>query len=525
MRSIIDWSTLTDQKTFLTAVEYCLSDRAQVLQLFWNWGQGRSLPVYFWNPGSTTIQQLANTNGQCHLQPTEWQIDEVDVLQFLLHHSQPGIYLIEGVLETDSSGELSNSRLYQLANAYHQLNGAEQQHWVLLSEQVELPLNLQPLIPTLVNELPDRAQIQHLVIALLNQTQLTTSAPSEDRLIRACQGLPTGEIAIVLERLLPFVESIDQLAERLVIHKTEKLSGRGLEFIAEPDIPNAGGLDLLDARLERICTLFNPDAQKHYGLAFPRGMILWGPPGTGKSLSAKLAAKKMGTPLLAVDWNAIPDDKTLRFLLQTAEAMAPCILYFDDFEKGFDNFQGGDGGLSRRRTGKLLTWMQEHQSQVFVMATVNRLGMMPPELIRRFEEEIYFIDLPNEGARYDVFNLHLAKYFPDFAEAQRTGVSPWSDRQWRMLLVEDRLCTPAEIGNAVRRVAQEAFFRLSQAGRIGEPLSLVFEEMLEQRSQFTPSLEREEGAILEIRNKATFAKPASGPDVSIFARPQQELFE
>jgi SpoVK/Ycf46/Vps4 family AAA+-type ATPase len=297
-------------------------------------------------------------------------------------------------------------------------------------------------------------------------------------------------------------------------------------LIAAPDVPTAAGLDLLDARLELIRTLFAPEAQQLYGLRFPKGMVLWGPPGTGKSLSAKLAAKKMGVPLLAVDWAAIRSESELRFLLQTAEAMSPCVLYFDDFDKGFAGWDSNsEGGLARRRAGKLLTWMQEHHSQVLVVATVNRLGMLPPELIRRFEEEIYFVDLPHDGARYEIFNLHLAKYFPAFGVACQTGVSPWSERQWRQLLVDYRLCTPAEIGNAVRRVAQEAYYRLVQAGRVGEALSVTCEDLLEQRWTFTPALEREEGAILEIRNQAPFAKPAAGADRSVFARSPQELFE
>ena len=101
----------------------------------------------------------------------------------------------------------------------------------------------------------------------------------------------------------------------------------------------------------------------------------------------------MGVPLLAADWGALrgatayESEQNLRFLLATAEAMAPCVLYFDDFDKGFAGWNSdADGGVSRRLSQKLLTWMQEHQSPVFVMATVNRLGMLPVELQRRVDD-------------------------------------------------------------------------------------------------------------------------------------------
>lgn len=161
-------------------------------------------------------------------------------------------------------------------------------------------------------------------------------------------------------------------------------------------------------------------------------MVLWKPPGTGKSLSAKLAAKKMGLPLLAANWGILlsspnPDfpsetlhDRALKEFIAVVTSLAPCILYWDDFDKGFTGWDSNaDGGIARRLSAALLTWMQEHQEPIYTIATVNRLGMLPPELVCRFDD-IFFIDLPHVGvaspqemgARYEVFNLHLAKYFP-----------------------------------------------------------------------------------------------------------------
>jgi hypothetical protein len=530
-RTLFDWTALADRGTFIAGIEYFLTDRGQIFQHFQHWGEERSLPVYFWNPGCSSIQQLGNREAENTVstvfQPTTLAERDCDIIQYLLDTQQPGIFLLEGVLQFDERGQLSDRLTYQLSNAYQQLSwGKICQYWVLLSEQIELPPSLQPFIPVLVNALPNLQQIAQIVEQFCqSHHNLQTDADARTRLTRACQGLSAGEIDLVLVQSLPFAQSVGQLAQMVLSYKLAKLSGRGLDFIADPDVPTAAGLDLLDARLDLISALFNPEAQKQYGLKFPRGLILWGPPGTGKSLSAKLAAKKMGVPLMAVDWASISSDRELRFLLATAEAMAPVVLYFDDFDKGFAGWDSNaDGGLSKRRAGKLLTWMQEHQSQVFVIATVNRLGMLPLELQRRVDD-IYFVDLPHDGARYDIFNLHLAKYFPAFREAQKMGISPWTDDQWHVLLTEYRLCTPAEIGNAVRRVAEEKYFQLDRAGRLGDPLEITFEEMKQQRWHFTPAMIREENQMLEIRNNATFAKPVAGPDRSKFARPRKELFQ
>ncbi|WP_353933043.1 AAA family ATPase [Okeanomitos corallinicola TIOX110] len=263
--------------------------------------------------------------------------------------------------------------------------------------------------------------------------------------------------------------------------------------------------------------MLQPEAQK-YNLKFPTGMLLWGPPGTGKSLSAKLAAKKMGLPLLAANWGVLlgspHPDRALKEFIALVTSLAPCVLYWDDFDKGFAGWDSNaDGGVARRLSAALLTWMQEHQEPVYTVATINRLEMLPAELVRRFDD-VFFVDLPHEGARYEVFNLHLARYFPAF----RGNDSPWSDEQWRRLLTEYRICTPAEIGNAVRRCAERAFAQ-------GKPGRIEFEDLLRQRSHFTPAMERESEQMQAIRNQAIYAQPVSSEDVSRFAYQHQELFE
>jgi SpoVK/Ycf46/Vps4 family AAA+-type ATPase len=393
---------------------------------------------------------------------------------------------------------------------------------VLLEDFINLPLNLQPLIPVFSVPLPGPLQVQDSVKTFfkakaVTQHQIDTLAA----VVQACLGLPLGEIQVLLKRWATPDQSITDLAALILQHKQMKLRGRGLEFIAEPDVPYAGGLDLLSDWLDRVAALLSPEAER-YGLNFPRGMLLWGPPGTGKTLSAKLAAKKMGVPLLATDWGAIiasgNSDQVLRDQLSVINSLAPVCVLFDDFDKGFAGWDSNaDGGVARRLSGKLLTWMQEHEEPVFMIATVNRLGFLPVELQRRFDD-IFFVDLPNEGAVYEIFNLHLARYFPLFQNAIAQESSPWSDDQWRRLLIAYRLCTPDEIGKAVQRCAQEAFYQ-------GRPAQIQLDDLLEQRRRFVPAMVREANQMYEIRNNATYARPAAGPDHSRFARPQQSLYQ
>ncbi|BAZ09610.1 AAA ATPase central domain-containing protein [Calothrix sp. NIES-4071] len=177
-----------------------------------------------------------------------------------------------------------------------------------------------------------------------------------------------------------------------------------------------------------------------------------------------------------------------------------------------------DGGISRQLAGKLLTWMQERTSQVLVMATVNRLEFLPPELVRRFDD-IIFVDLPHTGARYEIFKLHLAKYFPGL---------DFSEQDWWRLFAETKLLTPAEIALVVRKTAEEAFYRNSKQflneELVFQPLQVTVRDFIEQRYSFTPSMIREEDKIVEIRNKAFYARPAASPDKSRWAKAPSVLF-
>jgi len=191
-----------------------------------------------------------------------------------------------------------------------------------------------------------------------------------------------------------------------------------LEYIEAPtDLDSIGGLLNLKSWLHRRQLAMNKDAQS-FGIPAPRGILMLGVQGAGKSLSAKAVATAWQRPLMKLDPGTLYDryvgesERRLRDALRQAEMMAPIILWIDEIEKGFASAAGQstDGGLSQRMFGTLLTWLQEHKAAVFTIATANNIDALPPELLRKGRfDEIFFVDLPTLEARAQIFSIHLSK--------------------------------------------------------------------------------------------------------------------
>ena len=205
--------------------------------------------------------------------------------------------------------------------------------------------------------------------------------------------------------------------------KRALLSGDGvLEPVESPaTLDEVGGLSHLKAWLKQRERSFDSEAAD-FGLSPPRGVLLLGVQGAGKSLCAKAIATAWGRPLLRLDPGSLYDryvgesERRLRSALEQAEAMAPMVLWSDEIEKGFASAasQSTDGGLSQRMFGTLLTWMQDHRSPVFLVATANNIDALPPELLRKGRfDEIFFVDLPGEEARRMIASIHLGRRSQD----------------------------------------------------------------------------------------------------------------
>jgi SpoVK/Ycf46/Vps4 family AAA+-type ATPase len=193
-----------------------------------------------------------------------------------------------------------------------------------------------------------------------------------------------------------------------------------LEFVkSDVDIADVGGLENLKRWLKKRDKSWLEPAQK-YGVPAPKGVLLTGVPGCGKSLIAKAIGSAWQLPLLRLDVGRVfgmyigMSEENIRSALRTAEAVAPSILWVDEIEKGFAKSGEGDGGTGARIFATFLTWMQEKTKAVFVIATANDISALPPEMLRKGRfDEIFFVDLPTKRERADIFALHLRKKIKD----------------------------------------------------------------------------------------------------------------
>ncbi|MDH3999415.1 MAG: AAA family ATPase, partial [Desulfuromonadales bacterium] len=175
-----------------------------------------------------------------------------------------------------------------------------------------------------------------------------------------------------------------------------------------------GGLKMFKSWLKKRSAVFNGEV-KIKGLPFPKGVMLLGVQGCGKSLAAKMVSGMWGAPLLRLDMGAVYNkyygetEKNIRESLEAADALSPCVLWIDEIEKGISS-NGDDNGPSQRVLATLLTWMAERKSSVFIVATANDIESLPPELIRKGRlDEIFFVDLPDAETRNEILSIHLEK--------------------------------------------------------------------------------------------------------------------
>ena len=200
---------------------------------------------------------------------------------------------------------------------------------------------------------------------------------------------------------------------------------------ASESLGEVAGLAGLKAWLgKRRAVVHDPQRAAQFGLGFPRGVLLLGVPGCGKSLCAKAVASEWGLPLLKLDPANLYDkyigdsEKNFKRAMRTAERMAPIVLWIDELEKAFASGGDADGGVSKRVFGTFLSWLQERKGDVFVIATSNDIAQLPPEFIRKGRfDEVFFVDLPRAEARAEIFRIHLRKRSQDPAQVDLAALA------------------------------------------------------------------------------------------------------
>lgn len=294
---------------------------------------------------------------------------------------------------------------------------------VFLSAKFELPSELNAFAAHFTLELPTREIIEKIIVSQLKNWSIqnrgqNANLTAEDihQMSRALFGLSTTEIKKAVKQTLRESNVKDSISEISKLKYEILRQGSVLAYECETsNLSQVGGFKNLKEWLHKRQMIFLGEKTMP-GLDVPKGILLLGTQGSGKSLAAKAVAGTWGIPLLRLDVGALYDkyigetERKTRDSLQMAGRMAPCVLWIDEIEKGVSTGGENDGGISQRVLGTLLTWMAERKESVFVVATANNIQALPPELLRKGRfDEIFFVDLPDEQIRKEIFSIHLQK--------------------------------------------------------------------------------------------------------------------
>ncbi|RYG32943.1 AAA family ATPase [bacterium] len=359
---------------------------------------------------------------------------------------------------------------------------------ILSGPVLALPSDLEKDITVLDFPLPQAADIGRMLDGVSNAVRgregIDTSLEPLQRelLIKSAQGLTEDEIESTFARSLVEKKRFD--VEVVLEEKKQIIRKSGLLEYYAPDagIKDVGGMELLKEWLEKREQSFT-DKAREFGIPAPKGILLLGVQGCGKSLTAKAVGAQWNLPLLKLDVGRIfgsfvgQSEENIRRAIAVAESVAPCILWADELEKGFGGVGGGnstDGGTTARVFATFLTWMSEKKSAVFLIATANNVSALPPEMLRKGRfDEIFFVDLPDTDERKDIFAIHLRKRKRDPAnfdlDALAEAAAGFSGAEIEQAVVSS-LFTAFDAG---REVTQEDIVQEAEAA---VPLSVTMRE-------------------------------------------------
>lgn len=294
---------------------------------------------------------------------------------------------------------------------------------IIVSTRFVIPPELEQLITVYDIPHPSQDEIVKIINKYADAFGIFVEEMVMNDLVVSFRGLSEFEIRQILNLAYQKSGMIDGRSKELILKEKEQIirkSGMLETVIVKDDLQHVGGLDNLKKYLKVKSTIFNRlgEARKN-GVDAPKGILIVGMPVCGKSLTAKVAAKQFGVPLLRLDVGKLmgkyvgESEENLRRAIKTAEAVSPCILWIDELEKAFAGI-GGSGGASdvtTRLFGNFLTWLQEKESTVYVVATSNDISKLPAEFLRKGRfDELFFVDLlPNDEERKEIFEIHLRK--------------------------------------------------------------------------------------------------------------------
>ncbi|MBD2565947.1 AAA family ATPase [Nostoc sp. UIC 10607] len=515
-------STL-DSQIPIAAVDVLSPDEATIIQWLTAEANNKlSCPVFFWNLGVLTLEQclIAADGGLVFKPVAEYKRPQhadplLFVFDYIANFSGNGVFILGDIhpFIAKNSPQLSWEILSKVKNLYHRLKPTDKRI-VLLGQNIQLHESLVRLIPYCEVPLPSIDQILEHITSYLHDLQqsaieqeltftVTLENPEKETLSRAALGLTLEEISDFLRLTVKENLTNDGVVvgadfiPKAVEYKTRLLSQMGIE-LGKPATIAFGGLDLLREWLTRRRRLFTQEARS-LSLPQPKGVLLAGPPGTGKSHCAKNIASILNLPLLQLDIASLlgslvgESEGNVRRALKTAEAIAPCVLFVDEVEKALSG-QGDTSGVSQRILGTLLTFMAECTAGVFIVATCNDPSALPSEFKRkgRFDES-FFVDLPTEPERVQILAIHL----------QRFGIHLESE------YLEAIAASTAKFSGAeLETLASEAALLAFDEDR---PQQVTLADLETCRQTITPLAIQDAAAVERMQSWASTARRASSP--------------
>ncbi len=334
-----------------------------------------------------------------------------------LSPNAPGVFILR-----DYHRFLEDVAIARKLRNFARLLKSQPKNIVLLSPRINIPDDLMEVLTVVDFPLPAKTEIKTEIERLLASTGTSLSPKFLDDLVSSCQGLSMERIRRVLARAIASHGELQPEDVELVLAEKRQTIRQTqiLDFIpATEQISDIGGLDNLKDWLLRRGGAFSEKARQ-YGLPHPRGLLLIGIQGTGKSLTAKAIAHHWHLPLLRLDVGRLfaglvgESESRTRQMIQVAEALAPCILWIDEIDKAFSGLGSkGDAGTTSRVFGTFITWLAEKTSPVFVVATANDIQALPPEILRKGRfDEIFFVGLPIQEERKAIYEVHLTRLRP-----------------------------------------------------------------------------------------------------------------
>jgi SpoVK/Ycf46/Vps4 family AAA+-type ATPase len=379
---------------------------------------------------------------------------------------------------------------------------------ILMGPTLTLPTELEKDVTVVDFGLPTATEIgatlEKVRAAVAGNTAVDTNldALQQELIIKSAQGLTIDEIESVFARSLVEKKRFD--VDAVLEEKKQIIRKSGLleYYPASNKLTDVGGMDLLKEWLERRTKSFT-DKAKEFGIPAPKGILLLGVQGCGKSLLAKAVAAEWNLPMLKLDVGRIfgslvgQSEENIRKAIKVAESVAPCILWADELEKGFAGVSGsgaGDSGTTARVFATFLTWMQEKTAPVFLLATANDVSKLPPEMLRKGRfDEIFFVDLPDKKERESIFGIHLKKRNRDVKKFKLPALAA---------------ATKGYSGAEIEQVVVGALYTAFDAGR-----ELTQKDLINEAEAVVPLSVMMSEDIAELREWAQLrTRPASAQD-------------